>query len=48
MATILIYDSGLLCELGIALSTPGDVPETLVGRALVASAPREADHIVAT
>jgi GGDEF domain-containing protein len=48
LARHLIYDSGLVCGLGIALSTPGDVPETLIGRALVASAPRESDSIVAT
>ena len=44
----LIYDSGLVCGLGIALSEPGDVPETLIGRALVACASDEADPIVAT
>ncbi len=48
LARHLIYDSGLVCELGIALSKPGDVPETLVGRALMASAPQEADPINAT
>jgi GGDEF domain-containing protein len=48
VARHLIYDSGLVCGLGIALSTPGDVPETLVGRALVASAPREVDEIATT
>src|SRR4051794_177485 len=48
LARHLIYDSGLVCELGIALSKRGDVPETLVGRALMASAPREADPIVAS
>ena len=30
IARHLIYDSGLVCGLGIALSKPGDVPETLV------------------
>jgi len=45
LARHLIYDSGLVCGLGIALSTPGDVPETLVGRALVSSAPHESDPI---
>jgi GGDEF domain-containing protein len=48
LARHLIYDSGLVCGLGIALSKPGDVPETLIGRALVASAPVDADPIVAT
>lgn len=45
LARHLIYDSGLVCGLGIALSRPGDVPETLIGRALVASA---ADEVIAT
>jgi GGDEF domain-containing protein len=48
LARHLIYDSGLVCGLGIALSKRGDVPETLVGRALVASAPHEADEAIAT
>jgi GGDEF domain-containing protein len=49
LARHLIYDSGLVCGLGIALSTPGDVPETLVGRALMASAPDdEVEEIAAT
>jgi GGDEF domain-containing protein len=48
LARHLIYDSGLVCGLGIALSKPGDVPETLVGRALVASLPHAAGEIVAT
>ena len=48
VARHLIYDSGLVCGLGIALSEPGDVPETLIGRALVACAPHEVDEIVAT
>jgi GGDEF domain-containing protein len=48
LARHLIYDSGLTCGLGIALSTPGDVPETLIGRALIASAPHEPDPIVAS
>jgi len=48
LARHLIYDSGLVCGLGIALSEPGDVPETLVGRALVACAPHEVDPIGAT
>lgn len=47
LARHLIYDSGLVCGLGIALSQPGDVPETLVGRALVASAPHALDSTVA-
>jgi GGDEF domain-containing protein len=47
LARHLIYDSGLVCGLGIALSEPGDVPETLIGRALVASAPHEPDPVVA-
>jgi GGDEF domain-containing protein len=45
LARHLIYDSGLVCELGIALSQPGDVPETLIGRALVACTAREPDPI---
>lgn len=48
VARHLIYDSGLVCGLGIALSQPGDVPETLIGRALVASAPDDAEPIVAS
>ena len=48
VARHLIYDSGLVCGLGIALNEPGDVPETLIGRALVACAPHESDEIVAT
>jgi GGDEF domain-containing protein len=48
LARHLIYDSGLVCGLGIALSRPGDVPDTLIGRALVASAPHEDDEIVVT
>jgi hypothetical protein len=48
LARHLIYDSGLVCELGIALSKPGDVPETLIGRALVASAPHAPEPIIAT
>ncbi|HEY3670531.1 MAG TPA: hypothetical protein VGN51_06325 [Acidimicrobiia bacterium] len=48
LARHLIYDSGLVCGLGIALSTPGDVPETLVGRAIIASAPVEAEPIGST
>ncbi len=48
IARHLIYDSGLVCGLGIALSQPGDVPETLVGRALIASAPRDVEPIDAT
>jgi GGDEF domain-containing protein len=48
VARHLIYDSGLVCSLGIALSAPGDVPETLIGRALVASAPHEPDPIITT
>jgi GGDEF domain-containing protein len=47
LARHLIYDSGLVCGLGIALSRPGDVPDTLIGRALVASAPDEAEPVVA-
>ena len=45
LARHLIYDSGLVCELGIALSEPGDVPETLVGRALMATSAHESDPI---
>ena len=41
LARHLIYDSGLVCELAIALSRHGDVPETLIGRALMAFAPPE-------
>jgi GGDEF domain-containing protein len=48
IARDMIYDPGLLCEFGIALSVPGDVPETLIGRALIATAPAGADPIVAT
>ena len=48
LARHLIYDSGLVCGLGIALSTHGDVPETLIGRAIIASAPVEAEPIGAT
>ena len=48
VARHLIYDSGLVCGLGIALSEPGDVPETLIGRALVACAAKETDSIAAT
>jgi hypothetical protein len=48
IARHLIYDSGLVCGLGIALSEPGDVPETLIGRALVASASPEPDEVVAS
>jgi GGDEF domain-containing protein len=44
LARHLIYDSGLVCDLGIALSEPGDVPETLIGRALMASS-RESDPV---
>jgi GGDEF domain-containing protein len=48
VARHLIYDSGLVCGLGIALSERGDVAETLIGRALVASAPHDADPVIAT
>jgi GGDEF domain-containing protein len=48
MARHLIYDSGLVCGLGIALSKPGDVVDTIVGRALIASAPLDAEPIVAS
>jgi len=48
VARHLIYDSGLVCGLGIALSESGDVPETLIGRALVACASSEVDEAVAT
>jgi GGDEF domain-containing protein len=48
VARHLIYDSGLVCALGIALNEPGDVPETIIGRALVASAAHEPDPVVTT
>ena len=48
LARHLIHDSGLVCGLGIALSVSGDVPESLIGRALVACARHEIDEIVAT
>jgi len=48
IARQMIYDPGLLCGLGIALSAPGDVPETLIGRALIATAPAGVDPVVAT
>jgi GGDEF domain-containing protein len=48
IARHMIYDPGLVCGLGIALSVPGDVPETLIGRALIATAPAGAEPIVAT
>jgi GGDEF domain-containing protein len=45
IARHLIYDSGLVCGLGIALSEPGDEPETIIGRALMACAPDRTDPI---